>query len=298
MNKIGYLILAHTDPHHLNRLTNTLEYNCDFYIHIDEKSDIDEFKRIVLTPNTFFIKDRVNISWGGISMVNATLNLVREALASGNKYSHLVLLSGSCYPIKPPEYINTFFNQQPEREFIRFIDMRESPHHYMKQIKLKWFKEPIFSSAFKPLQLLDKVIRKAMNFMQLRNSWDDNTVVPYFGSQWWALTPSCCEYILEYINKNIDYYSINKFTFSPDEHFFHTLVGNSDYMKNSDGLQTFEGRGTYKLANFHIIHPSLSKWYDLTDWDEIIFSNKLFVRKVNSFKSKELLDKIDKELLI
>lgn len=298
MNKIGYLILAHTDPHHLNRLTNTLEYNCDFYIHIDEKSDIDEFKRIVLTANTFFIKDRVNISWGGISMVNATLNLVREALASGNKYSHLVLLSGSCYPIKSPEYINTFFNQQPEREFIRFIDMRESPQHYMKQIKLKWFKEPIFSSAFKPLQLLDKVIRKAVNFMQLKNSWDDNTVVPYFGSQWWALTPSCCEYILEYINKNIDYYSINKFTFSPDEHFFHTLVGNSAYKKNSDGLQTFEGRGTYKLANFHIIHPSLSKWYDLTDWDEIIFSNKLFVRKVNSFKSKELLDKIDKELLI
>jgi hypothetical protein len=297
MNKIGYLILAHSDPLHLSRLINILNGNCDFYIHIDAKSDIHEFNRIPLSENTFFIKDRVNISWGGISMVDATLNLIKEALDSGNQYSHLVLLSGSCYPIKPPEYINYFFNQHPNREFIRFIDMRESQQHYMKQIKLKWFKEPLFSASFKPLQVLDKGIRKAANFLGLENSWDENTIIPYFGSQWWALTPSCCKYILDYINENNNYYSINKFTFSPDEHFFHTLVGNSVYKKNSDGLQAFEGRGTFKLANFHIIHPSLSKWYDLTDWDEIFSSDKLFVRKVNSLKSKVLLDKIDKELL-
>ena len=297
MNKIAYLILAHADPHHLNRLTSILNGKCDFFIHLDAKSDINEFKHIVLSENTFFIKDRVNISWGGISMVDATLNLIKEALNSGNQYSHLVLLSGSCYPIKPPDYINSFFNLQPEREFIRFIDMRESPQHYMKQIKLKWFKEPIFLASFAPLKLCDKVIRKVANFMQLKNCWDENTIIPYFGSQWWALTPRCCEYILEYIDINNTYYSMNKLSFAPDEHFFHTLVGNSVYKKKSDGLQAFEGRGTYKLANFHLIHPSLSKWYDLTDWDEIFSSDKLFVRKVNSLKSKELLDKIDKELL-
>jgi hypothetical protein len=297
MKKIAYLILAHADAEHLNRLITVLEGNCDFYIHIDAKSDIHEFKRIVLSEKTCFIKDRLSISWAGISMVVATINLVKAALYSGNEYSHLVLLSGSDYPIKKTVYINSFFNQQPAREFIKFIDMRESPEHYLKQIKIKWFKEPIFSASSRSLQVFDKVIRRIFNYMLFKNSWDENAIIPYFGSQWWALTPGCCEHIFDYINKNKDYYSMNKYTFSPDEHFFHTLVGNSHYLEKSDGLQTYEGRGTYKLANFHIIHPSLSKWYDLTDWDEICASDKLFVRKVNSLKSKELLDKIDNELL-
>ncbi len=297
MLKIGYLIAAHTDAENLKRLINALGDNCDFYIHIDAKSDIQEFKQIVSSEKAFFIEDRTIVSWAGISQVDATLKLIKAALDTGNKYSHLILLSGSDYPIKKPEYINSFFNQQPEKEFIRFIDMRESPQHYMKQIKHKWFKEPLYHTSFKSLQLFDKVIRRTANFLQLNNNWDENAIIPYYGSNWWALTPSCCEFILEYINKNKDYHLINKYTFAPDEHFFHTLIGNSVYKEKSDGLQAFEGRGTYRLANFHLIHPSLSKWYDLTDWDEIVSSDKLFVRKVNSLKSKDLLDKIDKELL-
>lgn len=297
MNKIAYLILAHADAQHLNRLINVLEGNCDIYIHIDSKSDIEEFKQIVSTKKAFFIEDRTIVSWAGISQIDATLKLIKAALDTGNKYSHLVLLSGSDYPIKKPEYITSFFNQQPEREFIRFIDMRESPEHYMKQIKHKWFNQPFFQIKNKYIQFFDKVIRKIADLLHFHNTWDENAIIPYYGSNWWALTPSCCELILEYLNKNKDYYLINKYTFAPDEHFFHTLIGNTVYKDKSDGLQAFEGRGTYRLANYHLIHPSLSKWYDLTDWDEISSSDKLFLRKVNSKISKELLDKIDKVLL-
>lgn len=296
MKKIGYLIAAHADPQQLNRLVNAIDYNSDIYIHIDAKSDIQQFKQAVTSKSVVFLENRVIVSWAGISQVDATLRLIKVALNSGNDYSHLVLLSGTDYPIKKLEYINGFFNQNSGREIIRFIDMRESPQHYMKQLKFKWFKEPFYRGSYKAMVLLDKVIRRFANSLRLQNSWDE-TLVPYYGSNWWALTPECCKFILEYINDNRTYYEINKFSFAPDEHFFHTLVGNSVYALKSDGLQAYEGRGTSKLANFHIIHPSLAKWYDLADWDEVTASDKLFVRKVNSSKSKELLDRIDRELL-
>lgn len=90
---------------------------------------------------------------------------------------------------------------------------------------------------------------------------------------------------------------MNCHTFSPDEHYFHTLIGNSRFDAYADGLQDFQGVGTWRLANLHLIDPSLSKWFTLQDWDSIKNSDKLFVRKIRSLDGAELVDRIDKELL-
>jgi hypothetical protein len=148
----------------------------------------------------------------------------------------------------------------------------------------------------KPVVMIDKVFRAAANRFGLSNSWNEK-YLPYFGSQWWALTPECCSYLLYDLKKDSAYYLINKFTVSPDEHYIHTLIGNSKFSLRADGLQRFIGRGTSRLANLHHIHPSLSKWYTIDDWDEIFNSDKFFIRKVSSDRSKSLLDKIDKVLL-
>jgi len=134
MKKIAYLILAHDDATHLSNLVKAIDYQCNIFIHLDKKSDIDTFKQCVDLPNVIFIKDRVAVTWAGISMIDAEINLLREALKNAEAYTHVVFLSGSCYPIKPIKEIHHFFTSQPQREFIKFIDMRESPEHYMKQI--------------------------------------------------------------------------------------------------------------------------------------------------------------------
>ena len=90
---------------------------------------------------------------------------------------------------------------------------------------------------------------------------------------------------------------MNKYTFSPDEHYYHTIIGNSEYRFNSDGLQIFTGRGTYKLANFHLIDSSLSKWFTIDDWNEIKTSEKIFARKFSSSSSNTIISKIIKEIL-
>ncbi len=296
MKKIAYLILAHSDPKHLNSLVKELNYNCDVYIHIDKKCDIDRFKSTIISDNIFFIEKRININWGDISMIDAEMNLIDKALEKHEMYTHAVFLSGSCFPIKNQKIIYEYFTSFPDKEFIKFIDMRESPKHYMKQIKFKWFKAPFLHSQNKYIVKIDRLFRLIINKMHLRNNWD-NQIIPYFGSQWVALTMNCCKYIHDYHYNNDNFRKMNKFTFSPDEHYIHTIVGNSSFSEKSTGKMEFQDIGTWRLANYHIIDQSLSKWYTLNDWDEIINSEKLFVRKINSKTGGELVRKIKNELL-
>ena len=123
---IAFLILAHADPVHLGRLCRSLQGAGDVYIHLDRKADKAAFEAEVGTSGTF-IEERHAVAWAGISMVDAILALMRVASDQRRGHSRLVLLTGSDYPIKPMGLLKSLFEQQPDREFIRYIDMRESP---------------------------------------------------------------------------------------------------------------------------------------------------------------------------
>lgn len=297
MKKIAYLILAHNDPIHLEKLIGKINFSCDIYIHIDNKTPLDLFSKITLKENIFFCKNRISVSWGGISMIQAQLELINCALNSQIDYSHLVFLSGSDYPIKPIKYIYNFFTENADKEYIKYIDMRESPEHYLRQIKFKWFNEPILKKEFNNYGVyLDKGVRKILTLLRLRNKWDEN-LIPYFGSQWCALTLQSAKYIVFFLKNNPNFWNINKYSFSPDEHFFHTIIGNSCFASHASGLQKYKGRGTWRLANFHLIDSSLSKWFSVDDFEEIAKSDMLFVRKVRSSDGSKLVDKINSKLL-
>jgi hypothetical protein len=59
----------------------------------------------------------------------------------------------------------------------------------------------------------------------------------------------------------------------------------------------YTGKGMWKKANLHIVHPSLKKIYTLADIDEVRNSDKLFVRKVNTAQSTPLIDVLEQTLL-
>jgi hypothetical protein len=294
--KVAFLILAHTDPEHLFKLVNALGYECDIFIHLDKKSEVFHFSKNIKQKNVSFIDNRVEVSWAGISMIDAQMNLIEETLKFKEKYSHVVFLSGSDYPIKKMDYILNYFSSQSDREFIKFIDMRESPEHYMKLINQKWFKEPFIRRQNKILISIDKGIRFLLNKIKFRNNWTVN-IIPYFGSQWIALSLDCAQYVYDFHNQNYIFRKFNKFTFSPDEHYIHTIIGNSKYSKFSMGLQPFGGRGTFRLANYHLIDKSLNKWYTIDDYNLIEQSDKLFLRKIRSYDGNGLIKKINAEIL-
>lgn len=292
MKKIAYLILAHIDPTHLRRLVERLSFNSYIFVHIDQKADIRAFDVEAYPAHAMFLKERINVRWAGYSMVEATLSLIREAMASDRDFSHLVLLSGVDYPLCSAESLCRFFNGHAEHEFIKYIDMRNSLDVYMPQIQRKHFRDYVLLHNSKAGIFSGKVLMKLAASLRLKNLWN-HTIIPYYGSSWWALTPQCCQYILNYVSSNPGFVEMNRQTFAPDEHFYHTLVGNSPFAAHSDGLQPFQGRGTWRLANLHLIHPSLAKTYTETDYEEITASGKLFVRKVTTLQSTPLLNRLD-----
>lgn len=238
--KIAYLIIVHTDAVHLERLVNVIDYKARIFIHLDAKSRMSDFANIKLPKSAEFIINRVRISWGAFSMVQATLNLIKATLDSGEDFSHLVLLSGLDYPIKPSWMIHDFLTNNPNKQFIRFIDMRKSLDpvmDHMERILRYWFWEPFF-----PLfPTIDKYIRlillKLFEFLRpviYKQPLKD--VIPAFGSQWWALTPECASYILQFLVENPYFLDFYKYSHAPDEHFFHTIVANSPYLAQTDSF--------------------------------------------------------------
>jgi hypothetical protein len=115
------------------------------------------------------------------------------------------------------------------------------------------------------------------------------------GSAYWCLTRDAVEYILNFVHteKGHEYRKYYRRTFASDEQFFHTIVANSVYAQTATGRHLDSRRGTYLSANLHLIHPSLSKWYELKDLTDIQESRAFFIRKVSSVRSSGLLDALD-----
>lgn len=291
--KIAYLILAHTDPKQLGRLVHAINYQCRIFIHLDKKTNDEGFSKINLPENAEFISDRVKVNWGSFNMVKATLNLIKAALDSDEQFTHLVLLSGQDYPIKPAEDFYEFLIENPNKQFIKFINIEDSPEYYLKVASHYYFRDQWFPFDW----LLRKVITKISEKQSLILKKPLKNVNHAFGSQWWGITSQCASYILNFIQDNPYFMKYYKTYDCPDEFFFHTIIANSPFYNETDGFQKYTGRGTYKMANFHVIHHSLTKYYSKSDFNELKDSNKYFVRKISSNNSIKLIEKINNELI-
>ncbi|WP_318245360.1 beta-1,6-N-acetylglucosaminyltransferase [Paenibacillus gallinarum] len=298
-------MLAHNDHKHFGRMVNMLNYKADFYVHIDKKtSEIDFQSEVTHLTNVLFLEERYPIYWAGFNVIKATIALLKRCISSGVKYKKIVLLSGSDYPLVSNIQIHDFFDLYPEIEFIRASKISDSNSKHHRNHILRYF----FMDINIKNNFLYKVITKMITTLngcipihkKLFIEMGKQRFDVYMGSQWWAITQECAEDLLKMIREypRIDTYF--KYSFAPDEKYFHTLIYNSMY-KN----RTFLGKEEpflirdYKWPiwpNIHHIHPSLQKWYTLNDLDEVLSSDKLFIRKVNTFDSSSLLDSIDKQI--
>ncbi|MEH6307510.1 beta-1,6-N-acetylglucosaminyltransferase [Olivibacter sp. CPCC 100613] len=305
--KIAYLIAAHSDPEHLKRLVNALDYNADFFIHIDLKQQIEPFLEHINKPNVFFLEeeDRIKVYWGGFSQVRATLNLLRRCLEKNDsnplEYKKVVFMSGADYPIKNNEYIHRFFDQHKVINFIRGMNITKAntkKYNYCVRNYL-FFDFFAYNGSFtrlvrKGLNLVGSLLKKP-NYIVNR---DNNKVDIYHGSSWWALNIDVIRYIENYASKHKEISKYFQYSLASDEKFFHTIFFNSDFSSSN----LYKGEEPYvpftsAFANIHIIDPTLKKWFDLDDFDKVKHTDRLFVRKVSSLYSRDLLDKIDGELL-
>ena len=226
--KICYLLLAHNNFKHLDRLIEALDdTNSVFYIHIDSKA---EQEYIPAKKGVTVIPIRININWGGFAMVEATLALLKYATEHSPEADYYILISGVDYPIRSKSFLIDLLQKKKEYidiapvpvpfkpieryEYYYFDYDRRNLKHYNPKFLLEVFYKKLGLKRRAPFKL-------------------------YAGSQWFALTNACVRYILKTIDDDKRYVDFFCHTLVPDEAFFQTIIGNSPFLDKTVSNLTY-----------------------------------------------------------
>lgn len=233
--RIAYLILAHNNPAHLQRLIRRLAApEAAFYVHIDAKSHLGAFA--CLGAEVTFCKRRVNCGWGDISLVKATLELMRCAASAPQGFDRFVLLSGACYPLQTPDYIEAFLTRHHDTEFIEVFALPNVTYDKrIERVTRFWIRKG------KPLARLRWPLQRLLNkILPLRNYkkvFAGSELVT--GSQWWCLTGDAVRYVLDVTARQPAIYRFCRFVDCPDEFYFQVILWNSRFRASISHSLTF-----------------------------------------------------------
>lgn len=290
--KKAYLILAHKNLAQLVRLLDRLDDgNSSFFVHIDLKVPLNEIENILSERTNVTLVKRISTEWGGFSLAEATLNAMRAVRNSRIEFNAISLLSGQDYPIKNNPEIDSVLSTSRYSIFLDHLPLPDyerwpagGTYRYQKYFFGLSAVALFFSKACNLLSTLFPVFARRLPFY-LR---------PYCGSQWWTIDMYALNYILDYIDRNPEYYNFHKYTFAPDELFFHIIL-----------LNARDERITGKIVNNNLRyirweradhpHPEILTKDDLPD---IRTSKALFARKFDHRKDDEILDLIDRLLMM
>jgi len=282
--KICYLILAHNNFNHLNRLIDALnDADSSFYIHIDKKS---QQNYIPQSNNVRVIPTRINIHWGGFSMVEATLALMQYGTKHSADADYFILLSGVDYPIRSKEFLYTQLKEGKE-----YIDIAPVPVPYKP---LDRYEHYFFDFKRRNAKLYHPLIFTEVLLKKLRIKRKPPFKV-YAGTQWFALTNKCVQYILKTVEQDKRYVQFFKHTLVPDEAFFQTIIGNSPFLEQTRASLTYtDWEVPVPPATIEERHIEFLKTHIQFN-DEYGQRFPYFARKFDD-NSSALLEKIEQEL--
>ncbi|QZA78754.1 beta-1,6-N-acetylglucosaminyltransferase [Deefgea tanakiae] len=221
MPRIAYFILAHAQAEQLARLVTQLNTaNTHFYIHIDANTPTETYTSMKAAVknihcNATFI-GRQPCRWGGFSLVDASLRLIKAAIQDGFDWG--VLLSGQDYPIHSNEYITEFLNSSQEAGFIELKPAAEFDVAYRYRA---WHFEALNGKASG--KALQKIQRWA-NACGIQRQLPSPLQAIHAGSQWWILSERACKTMLSWLEINPNVTAFFKRTLVPDEMFFQTVL--------------------------------------------------------------------------
>jgi Core-2/I-Branching enzyme len=293
MVRLAYLVQCHKNFSQVNRMIRALNFNhssaiSDFYIHVDKKSDISS--KIIRADNIFLVDDskRIDVKWGKISQVDATLILLRMIIESKREYDYVWLISGQDYPIKSEDDIVKFFQKKSGENFINVLDNRSRIYKRFLKRNTVWYPRWIDSS-----NILIKILRRIYIFITggtyytfpfLKKKCPFNNITYYFGANWFTISYQTVKYILEFLEKNKNYYNFFKNTEIPDESFFHTIIFNSPFSKKYAEYLCYVDWGDHKR------NPKI---LTTVDYKNLIRSDLLIARKFDLCVDSKVLDMLD-----
>jgi hypothetical protein len=281
---IAYIILSHRFPEQLNRLIHALgtEQN-SYFVHIDKRANAmyrrsKELLRDV--PNLSFSK-RFTCNWGHFNIIKASFEALKLAVASQKSFDYVVLLSGQDYPIKSPQEIQRFFQINSGQEFIE---------HYAVDELNPWTQMPFPCNATTRVYDWHFVFRsRLLMHLPFKRKFPCG-YKPYLGSQWWALSRDCAEYIVDFIDRHPAFLNFFKNTYVPDEIFFQSVVLNSPF-RNAVTNKTLT------FLDWENPNPNVPATLLKNDFNRLNNTPHLFARKFDQSRDSDILDLIDQKIL-
>jgi hypothetical protein len=275
--RIAYLIMAHKNPSQIEKLIRRIDHpQFDVYIHLDKKTNIEDYAHLENLNRAYFIQNRLKVTWGGISIPDAVLASMQEIIATGREYDFITLMSGQDYTLRDPEEIYSYFNKRKGKNFL-----------YLESLISPWWHE-----AIKRIDRYDMVnypFRGRYRLQWLMNAFLPKKKFPlpyilYGGPRaaWFTITIECAQYIIRVMK---EYPQIRKFfyyTWGADEFIFPTIIMNSEFKKtvviDNDFLYVdwSQGGSSPKILtkdDFHVMKKSccyFARKFD-KDIDEEIF---------------------------
>ncbi|MDQ6901825.1 MAG: beta-1,6-N-acetylglucosaminyltransferase [Bacteroidota bacterium] len=278
--KVAHLILAHKNPEQLSRLIKALDHpGFDFYIHVDKKYDEAPFRTLLAQKNVFFVNKRTKIYWGDWGTIQATLNGF-EAILDKN-YSHINVISGQDFPIKPSNYIYNYFVQNKSTEFITcdFIEgewsdvaSRISDYHL-----INW--------RMPGKHRLEKVLTKILPKRKFPLNYE---IVGR--ANWFSLTNEAVKYALKFLQENPKIIKYFRYCWGADEFIFSTILYNSSFKKNIKNNLVY-----VDWNKEHVGHPKILQ---TIDFDKLLNSDKLFARKFDINFDAAIFKKIEEKITL
>lgn len=289
---VAFLVLAHDQPAHLARLIGALAGGpTRFFVHVDAKVDVEPFRaRLGARPDVEIVPRRVAVHWGGFSIVRATLELLSASAGHrGGRFGRHCLLSGADYPVKPRADVLAALEDERVEWLHVGRTLRPGDPQRAWVERRHWNDWPLLNPRERPAGSVARRARRVLRPLAERLAAAlpprrfPGGLEPCKGSQWWALSDACVQWMRAYLRDHPDYVRFHRHVHCPDEIFFHSLVRASPFASRLADRPLH--RVDWEDARPRVLGDD--------DFAALTASPALFARKFTEARSRGVLARLD-----
>jgi hypothetical protein len=285
LKKHAYLIVAHEGKYQLEQLLSLLDdARNDVYLQVDSKGDLS-VDDIVLKKSSLRVLPPFPIYWGGLSLIQAELNLLKAAHAEGYHYYHL--LTGSDLPLVSQDRIHAFL-ENSNLEYVHVDPGVESFAHWKAGYYHPFVETRLFRACWGCRMFSHSLVRiqKVIGIDRARGS----NIRFYHGSAFFSITHDCAGYIgakEPWIRATFHH------TLTCEEVFTQTLLLDSPFASRIADSNSVNG-GNLRYIDWKRSENNSPHTFRMADYEELKKAGEryLFARKFNRTIDPVIVDAV------
>jgi hypothetical protein len=306
MATLCFFIQSHRDPEQIYRLVRTLRRGCPrspiLLQHNPSGGRLDESPLADLEGVHFLTPSRPQVRANFSCQVQPYLDAIDWLEREGMEYSWLMNLTAQDYPVKPLTDIEAFYEAATCDGFIRYWDVfsAESPWSHRKPRARYWHQYRRLGAGAEPWLRAAKVLTRVLplhfyldygplvGVRALRTPFHDGFRC-YGGWAWFSLRRKAVLYLREFLREHPEVVRHYQGTVTPEESIVQTVLVNSRLFElvNDD----------YRLIDYSKAVKGSPKTMTTADLPTLASERYHFARKFDFEVDREVLDRIDRELL-